>query len=362
MSAAATTTSSSTGLAGAATPHPAGTGSVAMAAPTARPKAITAGRPAQKQQQQQREPGFGMKLLTAGTAACVADLLTFPLDTAKVRLQVQGESALSTAAAASVAVSKQPLVYKGVGGTVISIARQEGPKALYNGIVPGLQRQMAFSAIRLGAYENVRNYLQKTTQIDSGAGLVLVRICAGITTGAMAIMCAQPTDVVKVRMQAEVKQIGQRSRYKGVVDAYVNIAKNEGLRGMYKGAMPNIARTAIINVGEIVVYDIAKEALVQRQLMRDAMPCHLVAGAMAGFVATLVASPVDVVKTRFMNSPDGRYRGGFHCALETLRNEGVLAFYKGFNASFSRLVAWNICLWITYEQLKLQVLSYYNRN
>lgn len=29
------------------------------------------------------------KLLTAGTAACIADFATFPLDTAKVRLQVR---------------------------------------------------------------------------------------------------------------------------------------------------------------------------------------------------------------------------------------------------------------------------------
>jgi len=29
-----------------------------------------------------------VQLLTAGTAACIADLVTFPLDTAKVRLQV----------------------------------------------------------------------------------------------------------------------------------------------------------------------------------------------------------------------------------------------------------------------------------
>ena len=33
-------------------------------------------------------PGLGVQLLTAGSAACVADLITFPLDTAKVRLQV----------------------------------------------------------------------------------------------------------------------------------------------------------------------------------------------------------------------------------------------------------------------------------
>lgn len=31
---------------------------------------------------------LGGKLLTAGTAACIADLATFPLDTAKVRMQV----------------------------------------------------------------------------------------------------------------------------------------------------------------------------------------------------------------------------------------------------------------------------------
>lgn len=31
---------------------------------------------------------LGIKLLTAGTSGCVADIITFPLDTAKVRLQV----------------------------------------------------------------------------------------------------------------------------------------------------------------------------------------------------------------------------------------------------------------------------------
>ena len=36
----------------------------------------------------QNKPGIGVELLTAGSAACVADLFTFPLDTAKVRLQV----------------------------------------------------------------------------------------------------------------------------------------------------------------------------------------------------------------------------------------------------------------------------------
>ena len=59
---------------------------------TASSKPINMRMPAagQKQQQQQKAlPGIGVELLTAGSAACVADLFTFPLDTAKVRLQAR---------------------------------------------------------------------------------------------------------------------------------------------------------------------------------------------------------------------------------------------------------------------------------
>jgi len=122
--------------------------------------------------------------------------------------------------------------------------------------------------------------------------------------------------------------------------------------------MPNIARNCIINVGETVVYDASKDALIA-QGMEDRTPCHFTAAVIAGFCATLLASPVDVIKTRYMNSPQGRYRGCLQCVVETAKNEGFRAFYKGFTASFTRLVAWNICLWLSYEQLKKQIKSFY---
>ena len=59
---------------------------------------------------------FGVQLLTAGTAACIADIMTFPLDTVKVRLQVQGEA------------GSKAVMYNGVLRTVFGIARNEGPK------------------------------------------------------------------------------------------------------------------------------------------------------------------------------------------------------------------------------------------
>jgi len=293
-------------------------------------------------------PGLGVQLATAGVAACIGDLITFPLDTLKVRLQVQGE-AVGAALAKGGGTG-------GIMGTLLNIVRHEGPSSLYSGIVPGLQRQMAFSAIRIGAYEPVKQKYMDMSGAQGGFQMMGVRIAAGITTGTLAILAAQPTDVVKVRMQAS----GKSGQYKGVMDAYLTIGRKEGVKnGLYRGTSPNIVRNCIINVGETVVYDAVKDGLISGGYLNDGIKCHLASAVVAGVTATLVASPVDVVKTRYMNSPRGRYRGALHCARHTFATEGARAFYKGFNVSCLRLVSWNICLWLSYEQLKLMTKRYY---
>ena len=64
------------------------------------------------------------------------------------------------------------------------------------------------------------------------------------------------------------------------------------------GTLPNIARNVIINIGEIVVYDVTKDALISNGLFKDGIPCHFTSAVVAGFCATIIASPVDVIKTR----------------------------------------------------------------
>lgn len=119
--------------------------------------------------------------------------------------------------------------------------------------------------------------------------------------------------------------------------------------------MPNVSRNAIVNVAEIVCYDVMKDLILASGYLYDGVPCHLTAATAAGLCTTLAASPVDVVKTRYMNSAPGEYKGAIDCAVRTFVQEGPMAFYKGFIPSFSRLVSWNIVLWVTYEQIKLQM-------
>ncbi|KAH0625281.1 hypothetical protein JD844_033738 [Phrynosoma platyrhinos] len=204
-------------------------------------------------------PTATVKFVGAGTAACIADLITFPLDTAKVRLQIQGEK--------KQAVATRAAQYKGVFGTMATMVRNEGPKSLYNGLVAGLQRQMSFASVRIGLYDSVKQlYTKGSEHVGIGS-----RLLAGCTTGAMAVAVAQPTDVVKVRFQAQARMEGGR-RYQGTLDAYKTIAREEGIRGLWKESnniflsltssfTPSFLRLGSWNVVMFVTYEQLKRAM-----------------------------------------------------------------------------------------------------
>ena len=65
--------------------------------------------------------------------------------------------------------------------------------------------------------------------------------------------CAQPTDVVKVRMQAQVNIAGAGGavRYSGALDAYRTIARFEGVAGLWRGRCTMIYRDKILYVNEM---------------------------------------------------------------------------------------------------------------
>lgn len=87
-------------------------------------------------------------------------------------------------------------------GTMKVMAAEEGALSLWNGLTPGLQRQFVFAGLRIGLYVPVRNAICGPLKEGQNPTL-LQKIMAGMTTGAIGITVANPTDVVKVRMQAQ---------------------------------------------------------------------------------------------------------------------------------------------------------------
>lgn len=150
-----------------------------------------------------------------------------------------------------------------------------------------------------------------------------------------------------------------------------------------------------LNTVDLDFPQISQPNQIKHLFSTDNMPCHFTAGFAAGFCTTIIASPVDVVKTRYMNSVPGQYSGAINCAFAMLIREGPTAFYKGyahdrihthkscifimveksileelfffidldffsfrFIPSFLRLGSWNIVMFVSYEQIKRAVVGF----
>ena len=123
---------------------------------------------------------------------------------------------------------------------------------------------------------------------------------------------------------------------------------------MWTGVFPNMLRNSIINAAELATYDHTKQYILKYGILGDNIICHFVVSAWAGFVATVIGSPVDVVKTRIMKGDKSKgdaYKSVFDCIYRTYREEGFKAFYNGFNANASRIITWNIIMFMAREQL-----------
>jgi solute carrier family 25 uncoupling protein 8/9 len=277
-----------------------------------------------------------------GAAACIAEIATLPIDTTKVRLQLLKESA-----------TKPPSMLAVARG----IVRDEGVRGLFKGLAPALQRQIVFASLRIGLYAEISDRLRE----PGAATLSLpLKILAGLLSGAIGITVANPTDLVKVRMQSEGRlAAGVKPRYSGVFNAYATIVRTEGVLGLWTGLGPAIMRNSIINATELASYEQSKDYF-KASGMREGLPLHFAAATAAGFAATIVGSPVDVVKTRVMaarraaeSAGAPASMGAIECFSTMLRTEGPAAFYKGVTPAFFRLTGWSIVMFVTLEQLKL---------
>ncbi|XVF46651.1 hypothetical protein PTKIN_Ptkin03bG0044600 [Pterospermum kingtungense] len=257
---------------------------------------------------------FAETFLCSAFAACFAEFCTIPLDTAKVRLQLQKKTVGD-----EVNLPK----YRGLMGTMVTIAKEEGLSALWKGIIAGLHRQCIYGGLRIGLYEPVKTLLVGSDYV--GDIPLYQKILAALLTGALAIAVANPTDLVKVRLQAEGKfPTGVARRYYGTLDAYYTIVRQEGLGALWTGLGPNIARNAIVNAAELASYDQVKQTILNIPGFSDNVLTHLLAGLGAGFFAVCIGSPIDVVKSRMMG--DSGYKNTIDCFIKTLKNEAKKVF------------------------------------
>ncbi|XP_009615663.1 uncharacterized protein [Nicotiana tomentosiformis] len=160
-----------------------------------------------------------IRLVGGGLSGITAASVTYPLDLVRTRLAAQ----------------RNVIYYRGIWHALQTISREEGIAGLYKGMGATLLGVGPNLAISFSVYDTVRSYWQSRRPEDS---TVLVSLACGSLSGVASSTVTFPLDLVRRRMQLE--GAGGRARiYKtGLVGAFNRIIQTEGLRGLYRGILP----------------------------------------------------------------------------------------------------------------------------
>mgnify|MGYP003686176679 FL=1 len=106
------------------------------------------------------------------------------------------------------------------------------------------------------------------------------KILAGAGAGALSSAVANPTDLVKVRLQTDGQLKGPDGnylpkKYTGMGHAFTSIVKEEGVLGLWKGVGPTCGRATALAAAELATYDEVKARFLHTGIFTEGLACTL---------------------------------------------------------------------------------------
>ena len=172
----------------------------------------------------------------------------------------------------------------------------------------------------------------------------------GIFSRSFTSLTLSPLSVIKVRMEAP-----QVNAYKNVIDAMKHIYQEEGIKGYYRGIGPALLRDLPFSALAYSLYN--QFHFMLEGIFGKHFYISMVSGGLAGFTATLITQPFDIIKTRnqfshVAGNDAHKYRNIVHAFQTIYRSEGLKGFTTGLNIRIiERSIAFS-CVWCIYENLK----------
>lgn len=167
-----------------------------------------------------RAVGFSERATAGLTAGGIAAMIGNPADLALIRMQSDGLKPLA-----------ERKNYKSVIDALSGIAKSEGVAALWAGAAPTVVRAMALNFGQLAFFSEAKAQLKQHTELSTQTQTLSASAIAGF----FASFFSLPFDFVKTRLQKQSKGPDGKLPYRGMVDCFSKVAKQEGLGRFYRG-------------------------------------------------------------------------------------------------------------------------------
>jgi solute carrier family 25 (adenine nucleotide translocator) protein 4/5/6/31 len=187
---------------------------------------------------------FGAALLSGGMAGATAMVICYPLDYARTRL------------ASDLKAGKGQ--FDGIGDCLKKTVQQQGFVGLYRGTAVSIGGAFVYRAGQLGLFGAVMGF--NPYKDDTGVLGLVSAIVIGTVARTVILPFNYPFDTVRRRLMLESEKPVAERQYKGGIDCAMKVMQKEGVKGMYKGAVPEIFR-GFGGVMVVVLYDRVKNYL-----------------------------------------------------------------------------------------------------
>ncbi|CAI5720298.1 unnamed protein product [Peronospora destructor] len=210
------------------------------------------------------------RALCGAVAGLIATMGTYPLEVVRTRMIAQ--------TTAPVAARSE---IRGVLQGLQLILKREGLRGLYRGGWSGVVGAIPFEGVQFGCYEYMKltaihhqwpayRWPEGKTEMDG-----LDYFVCGSIAGAIAQTVAYPFDTVKKRLQSQQKhvnvsktgslsaEVGSASTlyYRGMVDCFRKVIRDEGPLALYRGTSANLARIMPYAALMFSTYETTKKTL-----------------------------------------------------------------------------------------------------
>ncbi|KYN04269.1 PREDICTED: mitochondrial 2-oxoglutarate/malate carrier protein-like [Cyphomyrmex costatus] len=282
-----------------------------------------------------------INFLLGGLSGMAGTCVVHPMDVIKNRMQMHKGKA-------------------SILNVISTIYSKEGITTFYSGLTAGLVRQATYTTVRLGIYNQMQDFWRQ--RYISRPSFAVLAFMAG-TAGAVGAFVGTPADVALVRMTTDGRlPVEQRRNYKNVLDAFVRIAREEGIFTLWRGSVATIGRAVVVNVSQLATYSQVKHLISSRLNVKEGIGLHFGASMVSGFVTAFNSMPFDITKTRIQNMKSTEKPPGMISVMMSIaKNEGMGALWKGFWPTYCRIGPHTVLTLVINEQLMRLYRTYVNK-
>ena len=165
---------------------------------------------------------------------------------------------------------------------------------------------------------------------------------AGGISAAVSKTIVAPLERVKILLQIQDAQkfIPKDQQYKGLVDCFSRVYKEQGVISFWRGNVVNVVRYFPTQALNFAFKDTIKALFATP---KDASPAvkfatNIASGGAAGTLSLLFVYSLDFARTRLANDAKGKggerqFNGLIDVYVKTLKSDGIQGLYRGFTIS-----------------------------